>query len=139
VICLEKQYSDYNGAMTDMAGIANTYALVNHKHNHNAAKTARNYGGAVTHPTGTSEWFLPSFGQWYKMIYPNGLSQQYTYKRLCDSFVGAGGTNMTNTGYYWSSTEFSKYNAWSSYYDGTGSSSHPAKGYSMKVRACLAF
>ena len=58
-----------------MAGLANTDRLLDpsYEHNHLAASAARNYkykkeadNGA--HPKGTSEWFLPSVGQWDKMV-----------------------------------------------------------------------
>ncbi len=127
--CLTNQYTTWNTAITDMAGIANTDALVRHtKHTHPAAQYATNYETlGVKHPTGTSEWFLPSCGQWYKMQTAAG-----SYDNLCNN-VGMESKN------YWSSTEYSSNNAWRNYYDNYSTYSHPAKGYSMKVRSCLAF
>ena len=128
--CLTNQYTAwYNSATTDMAGIANTDALVSHtNHTHLAARIATDYEKLVVkHPTGTSAWFLPSAGQWYKMTNAAG-----SYDKL-----------VANTGMvtkdYWSSTEADKNYAWRSYYNGTTSVSRPAKGHDMKVRACLAF
>ena len=63
--CLGTQY-DYATKLNDLAGIANTDALVGHVHTHDAASAARGYNSG-THPTGTSAWFLPSAGQWHKM------------------------------------------------------------------------
>jgi hypothetical protein len=127
--CLSNLYtswSDTGSATTDMAGIANTDALVSHKnHSHNAATAARNY--KWSNPTGTSEWFLPSAGQWKKMATAAG-----SYNNLR--------TNVSMTKEkYWSSTEYSKSNAWISYDTGTSDYTHPVKGNSNQVRACLAF
>ena len=139
VTCLTNQYNTSTLAKTDIAGIANTDALVNqNKHAHNAAQRARNYEYSVTHPTGTSEWFLPSFGQWYKMITVKGYYNNDNYNVLCSSFSSVGGTNMASQN-YWSSTEFDKYYAWRSYYNGTTSDSRPSKGNANRVRASLAF
>ena len=101
-ICLLNQYSDETDAKTDMAGIANTDALVGHAtHTHAAASAARGYNGG-THPTGTSAWFLPSAGQWDKMITAAGGSYG-TLKHNASLQEGDG---------YWSSTENAAYYAW---------------------------
>ena len=66
--CLTNQYPDVSDAKGDMAGIDNTDYLINHapaNHTHAAASAARNF--SVARPAGTSEWFLPSVGQWDKM------------------------------------------------------------------------
>ena len=126
--CLSNQYDSWSSATNDIAGIANTDALVSHKkHTHAAAKGARNYNGG-THPTGTSEWFLPSAGQWKKMQTAAG-----SYANLCNS------VSMDLSDYYWSSTERTYYYAWRSYYTGTSSSTYVYKKNGNKVRACLAF
>ena len=125
--CLTTQYSSSSAAKADMAGLANTDALVGHgSHTHNAASAARNYNSG-THPTGTSEWFLPSAGQWDKMA----------------TAAGGYGTLKTNAGLqgsatYWSSTEFNPGNAWD-FYSLNGSWYNYSKGYADRVRACLAF
>ena len=108
--CLTAQYSsDYTN---DMAGIANTNYLIDHApagHTHTAASVARNYNGG-THPAGTSAWFLPSAGQWDKMINAckNVLGNKNSYEDLRDGFSNAGGTNLQSK-YYWSATESSDY------------------------------
>lgn len=91
------QYDSETAAKGDMAGIDNTDYLITHVpegHNHSAASAARNYNSG-THPIGTSEWFLPSAGQWDKMV----------------TAAGGYSTLVTNAGlhttYYWSSTELS--------------------------------
>ena len=145
--CLTTQYAVINDAKTDLAGIANTDALVGSiPHNHlyygyNAATTARNYNSG-THPTGTSEWFLPSFGQWDKMIKAckNVLGNTDSYQDLRDGFNGVGGTNLQSN-YYWSSTELSFEKAWGIMFDdehgGYGLSTYKDKG--LYVRSALAF
>ena len=130
--CLSTQYSSESAAMGDMAGLANTDALVYHSsHTHAAATAARNYQYADgvaegVHPVVTSAWFLPSAGQWEKMATAAG-----GYANLKTS---AG----LQTGRYWSSSEFNRFRAWdfSSQY-GTWWDDGKAQG--SLVRPCLAF
>ena len=123
--CLGTQY-DTSTMFNDLAGIANTDALVNHTgHTHAAASAARGYNSG-THPAGTSVWFLPSAGQWEKMLTAAG-----SYSNL-----------RTNAGLqsadYWSSTEYSSSHA--CYCDfNNGTRSHVGKDFNFRVRACLAF
>jgi hypothetical protein len=123
--CLANQYKTADGAKTDMAGIANTDALVgNVSHTHAAASAARNYNSG-TYPTGTSAWFLPSAGQWEKMATAAG-----GFSTLMSN------ANMKSWPYYWSSTDYGDGKAWtyaSSKWDYYGGST------SLNVRACLAF
>ena len=121
--CLGTQYDDDSNKFNDLAGIANTDALVNHTgHTHDAASAARGYNSG-THPTGTSAWFLPSAGQWNKMIDATGLSN----------------LGLQGGAYYWSSTEIDADYAWEfGSSDGSWYSS-PKNGYEDQVRACLAF
>ena len=120
--CLGSQYTAVAEAKGDLAGIANTDVLVGttpHSHGDNAAKAARGYNSG-THPDGTSEWFLPSVGQWDKMA----------------TAVGDYGKLGLNSGNYWSSTEIDAENAWSV---NGGSWSTDKKYYNQGIRACLAF
>ena len=121
--CLATQYSSDSDAKADMAGIANTDALVGHgSHTHAAASAARNYNSG-THPTGTSAWFLPSAGQWDKMA------------------TAAGGYNnlglLSGDNYYWSSSEKSYMRAW--YFKTSPYWHNGTKTDIAHVRACLAF
>ena len=122
VTCLGTQYDDSN-KFNDMAGIANTDALVNNTGHTHAAKAAREYNSG-THPTGTSAWFLPSAGQWDKMIGATGL--------------GLSNLGLTEHAHYWSSTECDALYAWlflsddGSWYSGSRVDAH-------RVRAVLAF
>ncbi len=126
VTCLGTQYNDETAAKGDMAGIANTDALIAHgTHTHAAATAARNYNSG-THPTGTSAWFLPSAGQWQKMI---------------DAATGYNNL-MTNAGLkskgYWSSTERNSSSAWN-YRFLTGTWTRVGKDLEYYVRSVLAF
>ena len=126
--CLTSQYSSVTDPKGDLAGIANTDVLVGtkpHSHGDNAAKAARGYNSG-THPEGTSEWFLPSAGQWDKMATAAG-----GYEKL-----------KTNAGlesiYYWSSTESGAVSSW--YFCSDDGYWYEAyKDASHNVRACLAF
>ena len=121
------QFDSEAGAKGDMAGIANTDALVNHTgHTHAAASAARNYNSGI-HPAGTSAWFLPSAGQWYKMSTAAGS--------FANLKTNAGLNEEEN---YWSSTECSGGVAWD--FDASDGSWHSnSKSYTDLVRACLAF
>lgn len=125
VTCLGTQY-DNSTKFNDLAGIANTDALVGHNsHTHNAASAARDYNSG-THPAGTSAWFLPSAGQWDKMIGSTGL--------------GLSNLGLLANVSYWSSTEDGAYRAWGfNSYNGYWANSGSGKGVVFQVRACLAF
>ena len=130
--CLGTRYYSVSAVKGDMAGLANTDALVNQtSHTHAAAPVARNYqyaDGVIVgaHPKGTSDWFLPSAGQWEKMA------------------TAAGGyANLTtNAGlqsdFYWSSSESDAVFAWGFYAD-SGYWLIDVKGIDNLVRPCLAF
>jgi len=120
--CLGTQY-DNSTKFNDLAGIANTDALVNNTtgHTHAAAKAARDYNSGI-HPAGTSVWFLPSAGQWDKMATKAG-----GYDKLgLESY------------YYGSSTEANALFVWGpDSRDGSWGTS--SKDGVCPVRACLAF
>lgn len=123
--CLGTQY-DSDTKFNDLAGIANTDALVGHAHTHAAASAARNYNSG-THPAGTSAWFLPSAGQWNKMIGSTGL--------------GLSNLGLVANVSYWSSTEDGASSAWGfNSYNGFWANSGSGKDAgTIRVRACLAF
>lgn len=138
--CLGTHYDSYQ--TNDMAGIANTDALVGHgSHTHAAASMARNYNSG-THPTGTSAWFLPSAGQWDQMFNAckNVLGTRDSYQDLLYGFGNVGGTNLQRYGSYWSSTELYTGRAWG-YNFGTGNwfQGNKANENSYYVRSALAF
>lgn len=126
-LCLDTQYTNVDNAKNDIAGIANTNTLVSDGHTHAAASAARGYNSG-THPAGTSEWFLPSLGQWAMMA----------------TAVGSPANLLTKAGLsadYWSSTECDNSNAYEyasdypNYYFMYGKTYYDF----CKVRACLAF
>ncbi len=120
------QYDSETAAKGDMAGIANTDYLIIHVpegHNHSAASAARNYNSG-THPAGTSAWFLPSAGQWDKMITAAG-----GYATL-DTRAGL------QSNFYYSSTETNALRAW---YHNMGSWNGNVKTVPNNVRSALAF
>ena len=125
--CLATQYAASLSEFNDMTGIAYTDALVGHAtHTHAAANAARNYNSG-THPTGTSAWFLPSAGQWDKMIDAAG-----GYAALRTN----AGLQSSN---YWSSTEYDTQYSWN-YNFGMGVWGPDFKDQSSRfVRAALAF
>ncbi len=127
--CLDTghQFDSEAGAKGDMAGMSNTDHLILSAgtHTHDAAKAAREYNDG-THPAGTSDWFLPSAGQWDKMATAAG-----SYANLKNN------ADLQND-YYWSSSECDANDAW--YYDFySGYWARFAKDYDFLVRACLAF
>ena len=135
--CLTNQYSNSNDAKGDMAGIANTDALVAHLgHNHPAAIAAKGYkyaesADAGAHPVGTSGWFLPSVGQWDKMATAVG-----GYDILRSTYL----SNMTYQ--IWSSTECNAASAWRYVFNNSPMWDTDAKtdnGDYLSVRACFAF
>ena len=124
--CLGTQY-DGNTIPNDLAGIANTDALVNHTgHTHAAASAARGYNSG-THPAGTSAWFLPSGGQWDKMAKAAGYANLITNAGLQES------------GYYWLSTEGDGFGAWQFNANNYHWCYSTKNYYNDLVRACLAF
>ena len=109
-------------------GIYNTNRMANADcgsgHDHPAAKVAKNYKydasvAAGAHPTGTSQWFLPTMYQWDLMV--KGMcgdygdfgdaNPNYTIAKFNEKITAAGGTGVVN-GVYGSSVEFDGYNTW---------------------------
>lgn len=135
--CITTQYANTNDAKGDMAGIANTDALVAHLgHNHPAAVAAKGYkyaesADAGAHPVGTSGWFLPSVGQWDKMATAVG-----GYDILRSTYL----SNMTYQ--IWSSTQCNAASAWRYVFNNSPMWDTDAKtdnGVDLSVRACFAF
>ena len=151
-------------ADTDMAGIANTTVLVamagSDASNYQAGKAAADYKNSVAAPEGTSDWFLPSAGQWYKFF--NGMCG-LTWSQSDPGFGWAtgGSDNLdaankafedagydsakfdgTGTGtYYWSSSEHDDVNAVLVLFHSSGGVrvNTGSKSNSYRVRSFLAF
>ena len=123
--CLSTEY--FSLYKKDMAGIANTDALIAHSHTHAAASMARNYNSG-THPIGTSAWFLPSSGQWDKMTTTAGF------------YTTLGSNANLQSGRYWSSTESGVHNIWIyAFWGYDGGWVGDSKDLDHHVRSALAF
>jgi len=119
------QNSDFNTIISDLKGIEYTNKLASATcgsgHVHAAAQQAKNY--SVTTPTGCSQWFLPTIGQWKLMLEAMkgsgtlSTSSQDAFKAAAFAtfFSTAGGTNFQASS-YWSSVECYTYGAWSMYF-----------------------
>lgn len=120
--CLSNQYTyQWDAYDYDVDGIANTAALVGHgSHTHAAAIAANSFTGE--RPANTSQWFLPTVGQWNR-IYADADGK--------DNLISK--TGMKSDG-CWSSTEVDYEYAWDSYLDW-----EHFKDDELYVRACLAF
>ena len=133
--CLVSQKNSAAEAQGDMAGIANTDYLIDHagSHTHSAATAARQFkyvstADAGAHPTGTTAWFLPSAGQWQKMIDAYGLTN---LKTDAGDYKGMSGD-------YYLSTERTALQAWGFDFS-YGNSLVIEKTITKNVRSCLAF
>ena len=148
----------------DMNGIANTNQMADQTGkcedhtSHAAARGARNYkysssvtAGAV--PANCSQWFLPSSGQWMRMLqgtfgitfsswasYASGSTT--AYNNIKQKFTDAGvGDSMFANARYWSSSEWSASYAVEVYFNSSGGVLVDAgnKDFTRRVRAFLAF
>ena len=146
------QNSNVSTAVTYKNGIASTNTLTSDGHTHSAASACRSYTPAA--PTSyTSDWFLPSLGQW-QLIFQGlaskkagssvttalTISSNDTYKssNLNSVITDAGGTGF-NASLYWSSTEYSASNAWAVDFNKGYANYNGRKTYSYSVRPVLAF
>ena len=143
-------YSDSNigNVINNLRGIQYTDILVtptcNGNHWHQAAREARYYNVSV--PSGCSQWFLPTIGQWNLIV--KGMcnsstnldfeEDNNTYKEnVFSAKISAAGGTALDTG-YWSSTEWDSEKVW-------GMSPYRRCAWAYKktnnvaVRACLAF
>lgn len=122
---------DDDDASTDMAGIANTAALItlySGNADYEAANAVSGYSVAGFTPGnhGFSSWFLPSAGQWYKFLtgmcglawtgaWATGTASD-NFNKVKAKFIAAGyDTNdakFESGDWYWSSSEFSLDSAW---------------------------
>ncbi len=156
VACVSS-YSYVSTAIGYKNGIACTNTLTTNSsgtcsgHTHAAASACRsNMPAAPT--TYTSDWFLPSLGQWQLIC--QGLASKKagspvttavtsntndTYKssNLNSIIADAGGKQLAGNR-YWSSTEYDTGNAWAMNFD-TGSATNFGKKWTLIVRAALAF
>ena len=143
-------------AITYKDGIACTSTLTNghSSHTHAAATAAKNYSTARP-TTGVSEWFLPSMGQWNLIVQglatkkagspvsdnlissTSATNDTYKSSNLNSVITAAGGTGFQSY-YYWSSTEYSNYDAWRMDFS-NGRANNDMKTNDWYVRSVFAF
>ncbi len=153
ITCTSNFTNDLPTALSDKYGIANTAILAagcGKGHTHAAAYAAANY--AVTHPTGTSDWFLPTIGQWNLIVQGlTGSSDNLDINVYNETYMTANinakitisGASAIPTGnhHYWSCSEKGTRSAWDMHFkDGgaNGGYKDTASG-TMFVRSVLAF
>lgn len=153
------EYSeDLSVALQWKNGISRTTYLLSNPdgHDHLAAKAAH---WNVQHPAGTSDWFLPSLGQW-QLIFQGLATKRGNMTELCtdpmkDSLYGntstyslsndnvgpvlenAGAAAFVNC--TWSSSEYSSGQAWALAYDLSATHLAKVSNYSHQVRPVIAF
>ena len=154
--CNDQYNNDVSVAREWRNGIDRTTYLIGHEgHSHPAAAAARNYG--VSHPTGTSDWFLPSLGQW-QLIFQGLATKAGNMTELCtmpmlifpypDSYllsndnVGPVLAAADADGFHncmWSSSECSKSEAWALAFDLSATILSKKGSFKHNVRPVLAF
>lgn len=178
--CTSHACDDITVARELKNGISMTDELVNHEsHTHLSARTARNYRAAnyqyqrnsnryfsgsteyynLPLPSGTSNWFLPSIGQWQLIVWglvskTNGETFSTPLTEDANSDMNAGAFNhiLTNAGAdglkaecknYFSSTESNNNNTWTfTLGNGSGSyviNSSKTGAWEAYTRAVVAF
>lgn len=152
------QYSRTSSFLTDLSGIENTNRLATAAcgsgHVHAAAQAAVNYENTAPHPAGTSQWFLPTMGQWNLMVkamtgqstdlvYNSGNSN-YTAAQFNIKIAEAGGSGVVTTSggtygsIYWTSIESANDCSWTMGFD-IGRAVDRSKAIDSYVRPVLAF
>lgn len=115
-------------------------------HVHAAAQAAVNYESTVAHPTGTSQWFLPTMYQWNLMVkamcnqssdLTTSTNDNYKAAKFNTKITAAGGTGV-QADVCWSSVEYGTGHAWGMYF-GSGGASSLNKSITYYVRPVLAF
>lgn len=135
-------------------GIDNTKKLADgcgSSHVHAAATAAKNYQydasvSAGAHPTGTSQWFLPTMYQWNLMVMAmcgqstdltGSANSNYTADKFKVMILAAGGTAV-QASQYWSSVDVTNNGAWAMHFN-DGKTDGLPKNEIHYVRAVLAF
>lgn len=95
-----KEISGYNNALSDFNGLSNTETLVGLGTDYVAANAAWNYSDGVSN----TQWYLPAMGE-LGFLMPR-------FNEINAAITAAGGTAVSGGYYYWSSSEFSSYNAY---------------------------
>lgn len=142
------QNTTLNNVISNYRGIEYTNKLANATctsgHSHAAAVWATRY--AVFHPAGTSQWFLPTIGQWNLIVKAmcGGSTNlgtvtydNYKYTKFNTKITATGGVGVTD-GSYWSSVEASTEKAWYMTFSG-GCAAYSSKTMSGYIRPVFAF
>ena len=142
------QNTTLNNVISNYRGIEYTNKLANATctsgHSHAAAIWAKNYG--VYRPSGTSQWFLPTIGQWNLIVKAmcGGSTNlgtvtydNYKYTKFNTKITAAGGIGVPE-GPCWSSVEASTEKAWYMTFSG-GCAAYSNKAMSGYIRPVFAF
>jgi hypothetical protein len=145
------QTNNISTALSYYDGEACTNTLVTDGHTHDAATACNDY--ATPRPSGGSAWFMPSLGQWNRIV--QGLatkkagssvttnlseSTNDTYKgsNLNSVITAAGGSGFETDDFYFSSTEYSSESIWRLNF-GEGKATNKVKTATDNVRPVFAF
>ena len=149
--CVSPQSADWSTAIKFYNGIDHTNTLVSDGHIHFAALICRNHYDV--RPSGSSDWFLPSIGQWNLMIkalVAKGGGSNTNLEKFYDSapnthgysyynnILLSQGAEVIHSGSYWSSSEASNAYTWE-YSSTRGYVRYSYKNYRYFVRAVFAF
>ncbi len=101
-----------SSALGDLAGISNTAELVKEYGTKDGyiGKAINQFRTSTPHPAGTSDWFIPSLGQWALLLKANGADIPDD-SSWAPPFITTTNSDMTTTYgftqnyYYWTSTE----------------------------------
>ena len=92
-----KEISGYNNALSDFNGLTNTQTLVGLGTDYVAANAAWKYSDGVSN----SQWYLPAMGE-LGFLLPR-------FNEINEAIRMVGGTILSSSGKFWSSSEFSSY------------------------------
>lgn len=113
-------------AKTDFAGQTNTAAIISQ--DTSTSNKAADYCNSYTFKNGKTG-YLPALGEWY-LAHNNKAAVDTAMSKI-------GGTALTTSYYYWSSTQCGSYHAWELGW-GNGHVDLDTKNYSLYVRAFCA-
>lgn len=150
--CTTHYSTGLDAPLNNLYGIedTSTYMTNSSGHTHPLTQVINAYRATVVHPTGTSDWFVPSMGQWYLMIKGlTGLSEtlpwangegtsynpNYNSENVSVKIVAAGGTKLSRSSY--AITEGSP-NAFYKYND-EGCANSNGKNGGLWLRLIIAF